>query len=62
MGQAIQVREGQYYAKVFDGPGCGMLWEPFTGLEVLERTLKRDEILIFWLHSFNMVAPTSRST
>ncbi len=27
MGQAIQVREGQYYAKVFDGPGCGMLWE-----------------------------------
>ena len=27
MDQAIQVREGQYYAKVFDGPGCGMLWE-----------------------------------
>ncbi len=27
MGQEIQVREGQYYAKVFDGPGCGMLWE-----------------------------------
>ncbi len=27
MGRAIQVREGQYYAKVFDGPGCGMLWE-----------------------------------
>ncbi len=27
MGLAIQVREGQYYAKVFDGPGCGMLWE-----------------------------------
>ena len=27
MGQVIQVQEGQYYAKVFDGPGCGMLWE-----------------------------------
>ena len=27
MDRAIQVREGQYYAKVFDGPGCGMLWE-----------------------------------
>ncbi len=27
MGQAIQVQEGQYYAKVFDGPGCGMLWK-----------------------------------
>ncbi len=27
MGQAIQVQEGQYYAKVFDGSGCGMLWK-----------------------------------
>ena len=27
MGQAIQVQEGQYYAKVFDGPSCGTLWE-----------------------------------
>ncbi len=27
MDQAIQVQEGQHYAKVFDGPGCGMLWE-----------------------------------
>ena len=27
MDQAIQVREGQYYAKVFDSLGCGMLWE-----------------------------------
>ncbi len=23
MGQVIQVQEGQYNAKVFDGPGCG---------------------------------------
>ncbi len=27
MYQAIQVQEGQYYAKVLDGPGRGMLWE-----------------------------------
>ncbi len=27
MGQASQVREGQCYVKVFDGPGCAMLWE-----------------------------------
>ena len=27
MDRAIQVQEGQYYAKVFDGPGRGMLWE-----------------------------------
>ena len=27
MDQAIQVQEGQHYAKVFDGPGCGIVWE-----------------------------------
>ncbi len=27
MGQVIQVQEGQYYAKVFDDPGCRMLWK-----------------------------------
>ncbi len=27
MGQVIQVQKGQYYVKVFDGPGCGRLWE-----------------------------------
>ena len=26
MGRAIQVREGQCYAKVSDSPGCAMLW------------------------------------
>lgn len=27
MGQAIQVREGQCYVKVFDSPGCEMRWQ-----------------------------------